>query len=168
MGNYAVVNTSKLQATKSGNIENIVAPVDFQNGFVFHLGSLANGYTDVYNAVQPTTASITTQELLIHVSPEVTYLAGQNATDFYLPAGQVGRAYHLHKGDELVIANSVLDGVTGTSADTGKYLIPQNGSWHLTIANDLSGNTVFAAQIVGQTTLVQGTVPATRIKVVKA
>jgi hypothetical protein len=166
MGTYAVVNTTKLQASKSGNIENIInSSADMQNGLFFHLGTEAS--YGVYNVVQPTTASITGTELLLHASAEVVYLAGQNTTDFVLKQGMVGRGYHLHVGDEIVIANSVLSSVTGTSSDTGKYLIPQNASYQLALAADLSGGTRFAAQIVGQTTLVQGTVAATRMKVVK-
>lgn len=169
MGNYAVTRLDKIHSGKAGIVESVVSATDtLQNGHVIHVGGLATGHREALSVVQPTTASITTQEILLHSSVPLTYLAGQNETDFALQPGQVGRAYHLNPGDIVTVANSVLTGVTGTSADTGKYLIPQNASYQLAVATDLTGGTRFAAQIIGQDTLVQGTVPATVFRVIKA
>jgi hypothetical protein len=160
MAIQGAVRLDKLAAIKGGNIESVKnLNADMQNGFVFHAEDLSAGEREALDVIQPTTASITTKSLLLHASVETVYLAGQTILDFYLPQGQVGRAYHLRAGDEVTITDNV---ITGTTA-VGKYLIPQNGSFQLSVANDLSAGTKFAAKVIEKTTIYGQ--PATVIRV---
>jgi len=144
------VRLDKVQAKKAGNIESVKnLSADMQNGFVFHAEDLSAGEREAKDVIQPATASITAKTLLFHASVETVYLAGQTILDYYLPKGSVGRAYHLRSGDIVTVTDSV---ITGTTA-VGKYLIPQNGSFQLAVAADLTGGTKFAAKVIEKTTI---------------
>jgi hypothetical protein len=150
MAIQGAVRLDKIQAIKGGNIESVKnASADMQNGFVFHAEDLSSGEREALDVIQPTTASITAKSLLLHASVETVYLAGQTLLDYYLPAGQIGRAYHLRAGDEITITDNVITGTTSV----GKYLIPQNGSFQLAVANDLTGGTKFAAKVIAKETI---------------
>lgn len=158
-----IINLDKVQAIYAGNIETVRHSAELQNGMVCNLGALVNGEREVYNVATPATATLGSEELLLIASPEVMYESGKNLADFSIPAGKEARAYHLTIGDVFTITD---DGFDGTSA-IGKYLIPQNGSLKLVVADDLSGATRFAAKIIEKGTLGFNGTAATTVRVVK-
>lgn len=164
MANHVIVNLDRIQAVKTGNIESVVANIDLDNGSFVHLGGLVNGERELRQAVVPTTATITTDEVVLVASPELDYLPGKGLKDFYIPAGTPARAYHLEVGDIFTITD---DGITGTP-QVGKYVVPQNGSVKLAVANDLTGGTRFAGKIIEKTYLGFDRISASVIQVVKA
>lgn len=141
---HGVVRLDKLQATKSGNIETIVASVDLDNGSVVAIGGLAGVGGEAVTADAP--ADVTTQEILLVASPEVVYDEREQIYDFYNKAGSRARAYHLHVGDIVSVSEDMIDG----TAVVGQYLIPENGKTKLVPASDLSGGTRFAAQVIAK------------------
>jgi hypothetical protein len=150
MAIQGAVRLDKVQAIKGGNIESVKnTTADMQNGFVFHAEDLSSGEREALDVIQPTTASITTKPILLHASVETVYLAGQTLLDFYLAQGQVGRAYHLRVGDEITITDNVITGAT----TVGQYVIPQNASFQLKAAADLTGGTKFAGKVIEKTTI---------------
>lgn len=163
MANHAILQIEKCQASYVGNIEAITCASDLDNGNIVNLGGFASGEREIRTATLPVTATLETAEVLIVYTPEVMYEAGKNKKDFYNPANSVARAYHLTVGDIFTITD---DGISGTSV-VGKYLVPANGSAKLTVADDLSGNTRFAALIIEKGTLGYGKSAATTFQVVK-
>lgn len=144
------VRLDRYEAKKGGSgLISIKAAIEFENGFVFAASDLATGEREIFTPVQFVTATITTDSLYLHASPEVTYLAGQTITDYALAIGDVGRGILLRKGDIITISNSML---TGTLT-VGRYLIPANASYFLASAADLSGGTIFAAKLIETTTI---------------
>lgn len=141
---HGVVRLDKLQATRAGNIETIVASVDLDNGSVVAISGLAGNGGEAVTASAPT--DVQTQEILLVASPEVVYDERQQIYDFYNPAGSPSRAYHLYAGDIITVSNNMIDG----EAVVGQYLIPQNGSTKLVPAADLSDNTRFAALVIAK------------------
>jgi hypothetical protein len=150
MAIQGAVRLDKLQAIKGGNIESVKnLNADMQNGLVFHAEDLSSGEREALDVIQPATATITAKPILLHASVETVYLAGQTILDYYLPQGQVGRAFHLVKGDEITITDNVITG----STVVGQYVIPQNASFQLAAAADLSGGTKFQAKVIHKTTI---------------
>lgn len=161
MAIQGAVRLDSVAATRTGKLINFKANEDYQNGFVFHAEDLVTGEREVYIPVEPTTASITAKSLYINASVELNYEAGKTIVDYFLADGEVGRGVLLEQGDRLTLTNLVVD---GTSV-VGKYLIPKNASKLLTVADDLTGNTKFAAKIIELTTIYGQ--PATKIRVIK-
>jgi hypothetical protein len=162
MAIYGCVRLDKVQATKSGGIDSVKSASDLQNGFVVFAHALATGEREVLTAIQPLTATITTDEVLLIASPEITYNAGETIINFVNTAGNAARAIHLKVGDEVTITDAV---ITGTTA-LGKFLIPANASYQLAVANDLTGGTRFAGEVIEKTTIYGQA--ATVIRVIKA
>lgn len=148
MANHVMVNLDKIAALQNGNIESVVHTVDMDNGSLINLGGIADpSNPELKQVVVPSTATLGSEEVLLVHSPEVQgnmYLPGTELKDFYNPANKPARALHLTVGDIFTITS---DGVDGTPA-VGKYIIPQNGSLKPIVADDLSGNTRFAAKII--------------------
>jgi hypothetical protein len=161
---YPIVNLDKIQAKKNGNLESLQHVADVPQGSVAHVGTLVAGTRDVFNVVVPTTASITTDEVVLIASPEYNYLPGKSLEDFVNVTGLNMRGYHLTEGDTFTISD---DGIDGTTVE-GQYVIPQNASMKLKAAADLTGGTRFAAKVIKKTTIgFGGTKAATVVKVVK-
>lgn len=149
MANQGAVRLDKVQAIKGGNIESVKYTADLQNGFVFHAEDLSSGEREALDVIQPSTASITAKSILLHASVETVYLAGQTLLDYFLPSGQIGRAYHLVQGDEVTVTDNVITG----STVVGQYVIPQNASFQLAAAADLTAGTKFAGKVIEKTTI---------------
>lgn len=161
---YPIVNLDKIQAKKFGNLESLQHTADVQNGAVAHVGDLVSGTRDVHNLVVPTTASISTEEVVLVASPEYNYLPGKSLEDFVNVAGQPMRAYHLTEGDVFTVSDDGIDGATVV----GQFVVPQDGSLKLATAADLSGGTRFAAKVIEKRTIgFGGAKAATVVQVVK-
>jgi hypothetical protein len=145
MANKGQVLLDRVMATQVGPLYSVVHTADIENGQICGLGALSTGERELYTLATPATASLGTMEIVLIASPEVMYNA---ATDdvraFVIPTGYPARAYGLKPGDTFTVNDS---NITGTSA-VAKYAIPANGSLKLTIADDLSGNTRFAAIVI--------------------
>ena len=167
MGNKSIINIEKCQAVYAGNIESMVHSADLDNGSVVHVGTLVAGEYDLRNVVVPTTASITTEEIVVVASDEVIKDTYQSYTlsDFTNKTGKALKAYHVAPGDIFKVS---ADAITGTP-EVGKYLIPANGATKLAVANDLTGGTRFAAKIIAVgLTIGAERKPAIRYQIVKA
>lgn len=156
------IRLDKVQATRTGAISSVKSAVDLQNGVVVFAHALAAGERDALAAVQPATATITTDEVLLVASPEITYNAGETVVDFINKAGSIARAIHLKVGDVVTITDNVITG----STVVGQYLIPQNASYNLALAATLAGGTRFAAEIIEKGTIYGQA--STTVRVVKA
>jgi hypothetical protein len=150
MAIQGAVRLDKLQAIKGGNIESVKnASADMQNGFVFHAEDLSSGEREAKDVIEPATATITAKPILLHASVETVYLAGQTILDYYLPMGTVGRAFHLVAGDIFTVTDNVITG----STVVGQYVVPQNASFQLAAAADLSGGTKFQGKVIAKETI---------------
>lgn len=136
------VRTDKLQATYAGNLESVVLSVDVENGAVTTIGALVDGEREIVQGGAP--VDVLTDEILLIKSPEVLYEKDKGILDFINKANKPARAYHYAVGDIVTVTDTV---ITGTSVKD-KYLIPENGSNKLKAANDLTGKTRFAAQVI--------------------
>jgi hypothetical protein len=148
MASHAIFTIEK--KSESVVLASVQHTADMDNGSVVHAGDFVSGSGEVRQVVVPTAQSILTDEVLLVHSPEIQgnmYLPYSTLQDFYNPANKPARAYYPHVGMQFTIST---DGFDGTAAQ-GKYLIPQAGSIRLTVANDLSGGTRFAAKILDTT-----------------
>lgn len=162
MAQYGAVRLDKVQGSKTGNLVSIKDATNaLQNGMVAMVGALVSGEREVFTAVQPVTAKLTTDAVVLIASPEITYNAGETVINFVNSAGAVCRGYELVKGDIVTITDNVISGTTVLN----QYVIPQNASNQLAAAADLTGATKFAAQVIEKTTLYGQA--ATVIRVVK-
>nr|WP_156736247.1 hypothetical protein [Mycobacterium sp. E3298] len=156
------VRLDRVHATRGGNILSVKSAADeLQNGYVVFAHALSSGEREVFDAIKPATATITTDEVLLIASPEITYNAGETISDFTNAAGKVARAIPLKNDDIVTITDNVISG----AAVVGKFLIPQNASYQLVVANDLSGGTRFAGEVIEKTTIYG--LAATVIRVIK-
>ncbi len=163
MATYGMVDLNKVQATYAGNIVTLKHSADVENGTVCNLGALVTGETEMYAVGVPATATLASAEVVLVASPEVIYEGNKSMGEFVNKTGKPIRGYHLTVGDVFTVSDNVLD---GTSV-VGKYLIPQNGSLQLAVADDLTGGTRFAAQIIQLRTLGYDGSAATRVRVIK-
>lgn len=167
-GSHAVVNRNKMLGGYHGNIESVLLSADCDNGYVCNLGSLATNYQEVYNAIQPATATLATAKVLLICSPEKLYFAGQNLKDFYNPNGSVARAFYMHVGDVFTVSNVALTG--GANIAVGSYVVAQNASYQLNavVGAPTDSSYSFYGEIVEATTIGAYRDPAVKIKVLKA
>jgi hypothetical protein len=128
-GNRGAVRLDKVKAAYHGNLASIVHNADLDNGMVVQLGDLATGQREVFQVKVPDDTSVQEDAIWLHATPELTIWPGQTITDFYLPAGQFGRAYHLEAGDIVTITTDML---TGT-VDVGNYVNPKAGQLKLDV-----------------------------------
>lgn len=157
----AILRLDRVEATKTGAIESVVANVDLEQGCVVHLGDFVAGEKELRQAVVPTATSITTDEVVLIASDE-RQIMPVSPQDYYIPANTPVRALHLRVGDYFTIT---ADGLVGTPV-VGRYVVPQAGSTKLAVAADLTGGTRFAGKILAQTKL--HNITAYTIQVIKA
>jgi hypothetical protein len=145
MANKGQILLDKVLATKVGPIYSVYHTADLENGSICGLGALKSGERELFAVSTPATATLGTMEIVIIASPEVMYNAAtDDVRSFVITTGYPARAYSLKVGDIFTVNDS---NITGTSA-VDKYAIPANNSLKLTIADDLSGNTRFAAIVI--------------------
>jgi hypothetical protein len=167
---YPVVNIGTLAAEDVNSyVKNAQYTAALSNGSMITLGALVSGQNGVFNAATPT--SVTTQEVLIVISPEIIDVNGYriDVTDptlFTNAANTPFTAYHLKVGDTLTITD---DGITGTTV-LQQYVVPANGASKPAVAADLTGATLLAFQVIEKPTISVGQVrkAATRLLVVKS
>lgn len=153
MTSHAIVDIEKINHEASYPVS-VQHTADMDNGVVCHLGDLLSGNGELRQVVVPTTASITSEDVVLVKSPEIQgamYEPYATLQDFCNAANTPATAFRLRKGDQIKITT---DGFDGTAA-VDSYLIPQNGSLRLVVAANLSGGTTFAAKIL-QTGLKSG------------
>ena len=143
MAIYGAVRLDKVAAI-AGGIESVKHNARLENGMVHHVAGLAAGEREVKSVVTPSTASILTDSILLHASPELNYVEGETILDFSVEVGKIGRSYHLEVGDIITVTDAV---ITGASV-VGQFLIPANNSLKLTAAANLDGGTRFAARVL--------------------
>lgn len=159
-----MINLEKCQAIYVGNIDNVVHSAQMLNGYHVNLGSLATGFKEVYDVAVPATATLGSAELLLIFNDETMYDSSKTIADFTIEAGTKARAYHLTVGDVVRFKETLL---TGTPV-VGKFLIPANGSMLLAVADDLTGATRLAYEIIEETTIGADNASAWRARVIKA
>ncbi|MGM1044874.1 MAG: hypothetical protein ACQEXX_01870 [Bacillota bacterium] len=165
-----IVNLGTMAGTNvDAYIKNVQNTVKMPNGsFVTITGQVA-GQPDLYTAATPT--DVTKQEVLLVRSPELIEVNGlrvdlTDVTLFTNAADRPATAFHLKVGDDFTITD---DGITGATT-VGKYVVPVNGDLKPAAADDLTGNTLIAMQVVAKTNISVGSkrIPATKLLVVKA
>jgi hypothetical protein len=147
-----MVRKDKIKSTYNGNLESVKHSAELQNGNVVFIGDLAAGEREVRNVVIPLTAALPTGKIYLIGTGELTYRVGETYADFSTPIGGKALAYELAEGDVFTVSTNV---ITGT-AEVGKYLIPTNASLQMSVANDASGTSKFAAKIIELTTIYGG------------
>lgn len=159
----AIVRLDKVQAVYNGNIESVQHDADLEQGSIINLGALMTGEREIRAVAEPATATLGTAEVLLVASPEVLYESGKSLADFVNKADKPCRAYHLTVGDIFTVSDS---NITGTTVKD-QYLIPADGSFKLTAAADLTGNTKFAAVVLEKGTLGYAGAASTTCQVIK-
>jgi len=153
---YTVLNVGKYAAK---NVESynkdVQATFDMPNGSFIALAGLVSGQNDVYAATP--VSDVTTQEVLLVHGPEVIEVDGlrvplTDVSKFINPANRPVRAVHVKVGDDITLTS---EGFSATPT-VGKYAVPANGQLTLAPADDLSGNTLVAFQVLEQTTIAVG------------
>ncbi|PIH59160.1 hypothetical protein [Paenibacillus sp. LK1] len=165
-----IVNLGTMAGTNvDAYVKNVKNSVDMPNGsFVVITGQVA-GQPDLYVAATPT--DVTKEDVLLVRSPELIEVNGlridlTDVTLFTNSANRPATAFHLKVGDDFTITD---DGITGVTAK-GKYVVPVNGALKPAAADDLTGNTLVAMQVVDKTTISVGSrrIPATKLLVVRS
>lgn len=135
-----------LQSVAVGNLVNLKTAFEVKNGHVLSVG--AKDSAEVYAGVLPATATLGTEPLVLIFNDETTKNDYDNITTGSTHvAGTILRGYYLTAGDKVDFDALLLDG----SPAVGKYLIPQNGSGKLVVADDLTDETKLAFQIKAAT-----------------
>jgi hypothetical protein len=161
MAIYGAIKIDKAQATDNGSLKSVqLAATPLENGFVFFADTLVTGQREIYQVVQPVTATLTTGNLLIHASVPTTYLAGDTIVNYVLAAGKTGRAFTPKVGDIYTITDA---NITGTSV-LNQFLIPADQSFRL-VPSATIGTTKFSAKVIEKGTLYGQT--STTIEIVK-
>lgn len=123
----AIVNLDKVAGV---HLSSIVAEEDLTNGLFGQLGDLIEGEKEAYEFLPITDV---TDEVILHSTPEVMYDPRKKGLkDFVLPAGTVGRGYHLERGDIITFTEDLF---TDTPT-VGEFVVPQVGSRKLTTSVD--------------------------------
>lgn len=159
-----LIRLDKVQAYEVGNIVNVIHSAELENGRFINLGTENTSVARAYDVAVPVTATLGTEEVLLHASAEAQYDPTKSIDDFALAIGSVGRAFHLTIGDEFTMTQDAVDGVIAE----GKFLIPQNGSVKLVVADDLTGGTRLGLKIIDKDVTLGVGRTAITVRVVKA
>lgn len=158
-----LVKASHLQVLSGRYIESAVG-ADIDNGRVVKLMGMVSGERELYQTSTPT--AVTTDRIYFVRTPEVMYRLDETGLEnFYNVADSEIRLYPLVTDDIFGTSNSNID--TTIAPAVGKYLIPVNNSNKLKVANDLSGNTAFAAEIIEVGVLGYNRLASTFARVIK-
>lgn len=168
---YGAIRNDKSVAMSAGHMKSVRSASILENGFVFFANALASGHREVFEVIQPTTALIASDVLLIHSSVPTTYLAGETIVNFKLDAGHVGRAYVLHPGDVYTITDSMI--TASVNAENfpvvwavGDYLSAENGSFKLKVSSVMPTGARMVARVI-ERTMIYG-LAATAFEVIQA
>jgi len=161
----AVVRLDKIAGT---HLASIVGATDMTNGLFVQLGDLVEGSRETYNAEQATVATLG-DEFVLHATPEVMYDPRKaGLKDFVLEAGDVGRAYHLTKGDVITLTGDLF----ASTPVVGQYAIPQVDSMTLDASVDktdgLNPEPSLVFEVIEETTLGYDMTTAYALRVIKA
>ena len=149
-----IVILSKIKSVYTGHIYSVQdAAKEIENGMVGHKGDLVTGEREVYEFVQPTTASIAEQALILMANPEVNYeeykRTDASMLNYALPTGEVGRAYEVDRDDVFEVSNDMVDAI-GAEVVEGNFVVMQNGSNLLKEVAAPAGTEVFVGKITGK------------------
>ena len=98
------INLDKLQASKVGNIESIIADVVLPNGSLVAIDEAVTGERELQKVKTPALAD----EVLLVASVEMHYdTLYADQLDYTLPIGETGRAYHLTIGDKFQVEQTM-------------------------------------------------------------
>lgn len=98
------INLDKVSA--NAVTESIIATTELQQGAIVALGAL----TTDGEAREVEISDDQTKQLVIHASDALVYDETKTELDFTLKAGEVGRAYHPHKGMIVSISKAAVTG----------------------------------------------------------
>lgn len=151
----------------------LVAATPLDDGYVGKLSALVSGERDLYTIAVP--AAVTTDELVIVAGAEVYVDANgiriplHNKTSFTYAGDRPVRAVRPKVGMRFKINTSAISGTPVAN----QYVIPQNSSFQLVAAANLSGGTrlAFVVEETGSTCNIstgKTFVPSTILRVVKA
>ena len=106
------------------NFSFINEDTDLENGMLVHKGDMVEGYTEVYEAVIPTAASISAGEPVYVIgNPAWNYdnssTINQNENKYFIPAGKVFRVYQLNVTDKFGISDYSIQGTPAVGEYVG-------------------------------------------------
>lgn len=159
-----LIRLDKVQAYEVGNIVNVIHSAELENGRFINLGVESTDVAGAYDVAIPATATLDSEEVLLHASAEVIYDPTKSIDDFALEAGKLGRAFHLTVGDQITVTQDAFE----TIGAEGTFLIPQDGSTKLVGAADLTDGTKLAIKIVDKSVTLGMGREAVTVRVVKA
>lgn len=100
------INLDKLQASKVGPIEDIIADVPLPNGSLVAIEEAVAGERELQKVKTPAAED----EVLLVATVEMRYdTVYADQLDYTLPVGEVGRAYHLTNGDKFQVERSMFE-----------------------------------------------------------
>lgn len=149
MVNYGVCNLAKIK--NSNHVYSFKSADALENGFIVFKGDLVSGEREIYTAVKPATAKLTTDSAFIIKAPEILYdessytkkQLGAFRTEANIPA----RGYELVKDDIINVSYDALT-LLSTDAVVGNFLIAANDSYKLTESATDAGTAKFVAKIL--------------------
>lgn len=114
----------RLDKVAGQHLEAVKASKALKNGFMVALGDFnAEGNRTV---AEPT--DVTTNQIVLHATPEVVAdVTKSGLKHFELEAGEVGRAYHLVKGDIITVTKDLIS----PEPSVKDIITPQNSSFLL-------------------------------------
>jgi hypothetical protein len=137
----AVCILDKVLAGYNGPLESVQSTLELQNGMVVALGGKVATVTpgsgimaagEVKAVKEPKDADVAKDVFVLHYSVPINYAQGvvmmadgtlvdfDREDAFSVPAGKIARAYHLHVGDMITVADSLIQGATVA----GQYVVP--------------------------------------------
>jgi hypothetical protein len=147
---YGVCNLAKVK--NDNHVFSFLSATDaLENGFVVFKGDLVKDEKEIYTAVQPTTAALTTDSVYVIKAPEINYdessytkkQLGAFRTEAKVPA----RGYEVGKNDIIEISYDALT-LLANDAVVGNFLIAQDTSYKLAEAEADAGTAKFVAKII--------------------
>jgi hypothetical protein len=147
---YGVANLAKI---KNDNhvFSFLSATSALENGFVVMKGDLVEGETEIYTAVQPATANLTTDSVYLIKAPEINYdessYTKKQLGAFRTEANNPARGYEIGKNDIVEISYDALT-LLDTDATVGNFLIAADKSNKLAESATDAGTAKFAAKIL--------------------
>jgi hypothetical protein len=147
---YGICNLAKVK--NDSHVFSFQSATDaLENGHVVFKGGLVSGEKEIYTAVKPLTAALTTDSVYIIKAPEINYdessyakkQLGAFRTEINIPA----RGYEIGKNDIVEISYDALT-LLAADAVVGNFLIAQNNSHKLAESATDAGTAKFSAKIL--------------------
>ena len=145
MAKHGIAESTKLYGCMNVSF---VADEDIDNGSIVAISDLAEGYTDVYKAKQPTKED----SVFIVIHPMYGYEdvreSEKNEDNYTNEAGKIFRTYELKPNRKFKVSSDMIKLEGGsTPLAKGQYVVPSGDSYLLTAVTDKPTDSAFVGII---------------------